>query len=434
MSTQFNTRIVLRNDSTSKWLENELQVLLKGEVGIEFLDNGQVKMKIGDGVTTWKELSYFGGEEAHVIEVNAVDGEDHITTISKNVAEGTTLSKGDIAIVKEAIFEDSEDETKNKYAYTAYVYGENGWTAMEGNYSADNVYFTEDMTVTTKVGTITELTNGSAIFETAGKSLTQVLNSLLAEEKDPTVTAPKITSITAANVKAYEVGTDVSVAYTINTDAGTYEYGPATGVTYASDAYNVTFNGETLNTKTGTFSTITVGDNTSLSIKATATYSDGAIPVTNLGNDCSAKQIKSADTAEVTKGTVSGFRNWYTYVGDDLSEIDSAFIRKTTAKGTGKSASDVTLAVEAGKKRAMIAIPIGKLSGTETTISGYTKRVKGCIDEKGMGLDIYAAGNFTETTVPVYDATENSNAMDYIVYDYTNENGLSATNLIFDIG
>ena len=46
------SRIVLRNDSTANWLANDTQILLKGEVGIEFLANGKVKMKIGDGVTT----------------------------------------------------------------------------------------------------------------------------------------------------------------------------------------------------------------------------------------------------------------------------------------------------------------------------------------------------------------------------------------------
>ena len=60
---QLNTRIVLRNDSTAKWLENSTQVLLKGEVGIEFLTDGAVKIKIGDGIKSWADLSYFGGEQ-----------------------------------------------------------------------------------------------------------------------------------------------------------------------------------------------------------------------------------------------------------------------------------------------------------------------------------------------------------------------------------
>lgn len=433
-TTQFNTRIILRNDSTAKWLENESQVLLKGEVGIEFLENGSPKMKIGDGVTQWKDLSYFGGEETHVIQVNEVDGETHVETITKNIPESTTLNKGDIAVVKAIVYIDSDNSVNNKYAYTAYVYGENGWAAMDGNYSADNVFFNEDMIVTTKVGTITELTNGSATFKIAGKSVKEALNALLAEEKEPVVTLPKITSITANNVKSYEVGTSVTVDYTINTDAGNYEYGPDTGVTYADDAYDVTFNGETKNTKSGSFSAITVTDNTNLSIVATATYSDGTIPLTNLKSNCATKQIKSDTTEAVTKGTIIGYRNWYTYVGNDLTTIDSTFVRGTTAKGSGKNAAKVTLAVSAGTKRVMVAIPTGKLTDSDTTVSGYTKRVKSCIDEKGMGLDIFAAGNFVTSTVSVFDATGNSNGMDYIVYDYTNENGLAATNLIFDIG
>lgn len=40
-----NSRIILRNDSTANWLLNENQVLLKGEVGIEFLASGQPQMR-----------------------------------------------------------------------------------------------------------------------------------------------------------------------------------------------------------------------------------------------------------------------------------------------------------------------------------------------------------------------------------------------------
>lgn len=60
---QINTRIILRNDSSVNWLAHENVVLLKGEVGIEFLSDSSCKMKIGDGVKTWKELAYFGGEQ-----------------------------------------------------------------------------------------------------------------------------------------------------------------------------------------------------------------------------------------------------------------------------------------------------------------------------------------------------------------------------------
>lgn len=65
------TRIILRNDSTANWLANSSAVLSRGEVGFEFPESGQAKMKIGDGVTTWSDLPYFG--EGTGALVNAID-------------------------------------------------------------------------------------------------------------------------------------------------------------------------------------------------------------------------------------------------------------------------------------------------------------------------------------------------------------------------
>lgn len=62
MNTELNTRVLLRSDTTANWNTNKSKVLLKGEVGIEFFTNGEVKIKIGDGTTTWENLSYFNDE------------------------------------------------------------------------------------------------------------------------------------------------------------------------------------------------------------------------------------------------------------------------------------------------------------------------------------------------------------------------------------
>ena len=42
--------------TTAEWEEKKNFVLLKGEIGIESTNN---KMKVGDGITPWKDLSYF---------------------------------------------------------------------------------------------------------------------------------------------------------------------------------------------------------------------------------------------------------------------------------------------------------------------------------------------------------------------------------------
>ena len=55
------SRIVLRNDSLQNWEAHSDVVLLKGEVAIAFLESGEEKIKIGNGVSTWAELDWFGG-------------------------------------------------------------------------------------------------------------------------------------------------------------------------------------------------------------------------------------------------------------------------------------------------------------------------------------------------------------------------------------
>lgn len=67
------TRIALRNDTTAKWQEHSDVVLLKGEIGIEFEESGNVKMKVGDGVNSWGNLDYFGGEPTEKPAVITVD-------------------------------------------------------------------------------------------------------------------------------------------------------------------------------------------------------------------------------------------------------------------------------------------------------------------------------------------------------------------------
>ena len=89
---QLNTRIVLRHDSTAKWLENKEQVLLKGELGLEFLENGKVKIKIGDGIKAWDSLGYYGDVEVN--ENTLVFEDDKLTLLGFATAEeGAQLVK-----------------------------------------------------------------------------------------------------------------------------------------------------------------------------------------------------------------------------------------------------------------------------------------------------------------------------------------------------
>ena len=243
-SKQLNTRIVLRNDSTANWLTNENQVLLKGELGIEFLESGAPKIKIGDGVTAWKALAYFGSDvkEAGVFQATLAEGQTDLEAISTAVGDAA-LQKGDIAIVKKTI-------SLNKAEYTAYVYDGSVWAAMDGNYNAENVYFDEDLMTTSAIGNIT-LNNGQATIPTTGKNLKEVFQTIFVKESNPNITQPSV-AVSLSGAGAKEVGTKVTPTYTAKLNGGSYQYGPATGITASSWEISDTA-GNTATTASGSF-------------------------------------------------------------------------------------------------------------------------------------------------------------------------------------
>ena len=61
-------------------------------------------------------------------------------------------------------------------------------------------------------------------MDITGKNVKQVLDMIMAEEKNPTVTQPSV-SVTCNQMKAYEVGTSVTPRYTVILNPGSYQYG-----------------------------------------------------------------------------------------------------------------------------------------------------------------------------------------------------------------
>jgi hypothetical protein len=335
---QLNTRIVLRNDSTAKWLASKDQVLLKGEVGIEFLENGKVKMKIGDGTNTWEKLPYFGGEDAHVYEATIAKDGNHDAAIN-TALNGATPNSHDVVIVKEAIIAADKlvEGIEQQYQYTAYRYNGTDWVAFDGNYSAENVYFNEDFTFTKAIGTVTIPSSGSKVVPAAGKNLKDFFAGIFAEEEYPSTPATSA-SITSSNIGAKEVGTNIAVAYAFSTSADDYKYGPANEVTWSN--YSATFNGETKTTSSGTFTSVQVTDDTNLSITGSCKNSQGAMPKTNIGNDCPEARIAEKEWTGLTKGTLTGYRAWFCgYKNGDNALANPSAITGAQVRGLGNSAN-----------------------------------------------------------------------------------------------
>lgn len=85
-----NTRIVTRNDTSTNWTINKNKVLLKGEIGLE-TDTG--KYKVGDGSTTWGNLTYYkhiaDGTVFGLVDDVKVDG---TSVVSSKIANVSTIN------------------------------------------------------------------------------------------------------------------------------------------------------------------------------------------------------------------------------------------------------------------------------------------------------------------------------------------------------
>lgn len=347
-----NTTIILRNDLTANWLANSSVILSRGEVGIEFLADGKVKMKIGDGEKTWAQLSYFGGDASKYYEAVPEVAEDgsveiHLDAINR-VVNGAALSGGDIAVVKETF-------APGKVQYTAYVYDEAAgtWKAMDGNYSADNVYTAEDLTLAGNFTTVGNYEKGDVIA--AGTSLQDVLSGMLQQELYPTANDKPNASISASGGSG-EVGSSYTLPTATLTidDVGSYEYGDkATGITFAIESVElkqgsnskkndaVMSKGSTLKLQATDTDTLYTDSAKSYTFTATASYEQSPkIPVTNLGNPYEAARIPAGSVSINDKTvTFSGYR--YAFAGGTTAAtLDSATVRAMSAKKSSKASMD----------------------------------------------------------------------------------------------
>ena len=351
---KIKTRIQVLNDTAAALEAKKSSVPLAGEI---VYDQTNRKMKIGDGTSTLEALKFVGGDEAQNFNVEPNEGETDADAITR-VVGSTEIHAGDTAIIKRLIASD-------KYSYTAYVYNGTAWAAMDGNYRADNVYFDDDITYTVAIGTLAK-PSGSAKFSAKGKNVEQVFASLMAKEANPSTTNPAVSFSSTSGLGTFEIGTTKTLTYTAALSAGSYTYGPSTGITAQSWSVSCTGVTGTKTTPTGTFENI-VAESNGKKIVATAQYGEGTIPVTNLGNDYPAGKI-AAGSATANSGELKGVR--YMFWGPMTTDaaIDSAAIRALVNKkatntgvlntfGAGKGAVKVVVAVPSDRKITKVLMP-----------------------------------------------------------------------------
>lgn len=240
----------------------------------------------------------------------------------------------DIAVIKRLI-----GGTTDKYEVTTYVYDAvaQAWKAADGSYNAENVYFDENITITTQVGNIS-LTNGSGEIPASGKNLKQVFESIWTKEDTEVARTNPSVTLAVSGSQSGEVGTTFTTfpsATLTFTSVGKYQdYGSksSTGTVYAAStasgvkfteykiAYGTSMTNNTNVLKSETELSKSQGNTVSYSIAAadvpawdkTQAYIAGSV-VKNGDNYYIAKNAVAADK-DLTKAN-----GWYPNIIEDAS-------------------------------------------------------------------------------------------------------------------
>lgn len=403
------SRIISGGDITiaSAALDDLADVIVKGAGTNSFLvkgdDDNWVAKSLEDVVALIKNNLGDLASTAQVFQITLESNETHNDAINRAI-EGLLIQAGDVVIIKKLI-------VNGKYQHTAYIFDNNNWIPMDGNYSAANVFTPEDIQVTTAVG---ELAANTVVD--AGTNFAELLVKILSQSKDPVKTDPSITAFSVTNSgsgKDFEAGTSVTPKWTATFNAGSYTYKstvsnetitPVSGTGVTVNSYSVTKDGVEIGTvKDGSASAFVLGDNT-VNFKIVANYGDGNYALTNLNKLPETEVRIAAGSAEKT-ATITTYRKMFAG-GTTASDIDSALIR-----GLGSNAKSSTSGMEfkanVGDTKVVFAYP--------TNLTTKTPKFE------YFTMAWESVGGFTKLgTVEVADARGGENGLkEYTVYTYT---------------
>lgn len=311
-----NTVIVLRNDKSTAW-ETSSHVLLEGEVGISYLDNGNVIAKLGNGVDTWAALPQIEGVFENEITLTHNFGRYKTTNgfVTTDDAKGKTVSEWLIHALSE----------------------------------------TKDPTVTAPTFTLTADTIGGEI----GSKVT------------------KLTWYAKTGYGNYEYGpaTGLSKADRSWTISNTYDSQTFTVAKGTAD----TTAASTANSNTGTYKgTFALTGGIQLTQEASKEYTkingsyeldatNATVPLNNIGVGVPGKKIASASGTTSVSVTGTAYRKPFWGVKSaanaiSIADLTSAQVRALGSSGTSNGGLPTSLDVAVGTQQVIFAAKAGAKS------------------------------------------------------------------------
>ena len=426
---QLNTRIALRRGTTADWARTDVEnaganlVLLGGEIGIEILDDGSKKFKVGDGITPWSQLDYANQTAAEIdalIEAAATAAASDATTKAEGALADAKAYTDEVVgaiefpsggkVYQVASLDDITSEKENgdiaivattftdgKISRTAYVWdasvneGAGEWVAFDGNYSAENVFTSKKITLAGEFSTIGNYSKGKVIDP--GTSLQAIFGGMFQTTIQPTKTNPSASISASGSDGVKEVGESYTLpTATLTVKTGSYtNEGTATGVTYAIGDVTVAY-GADPDTATYTVSntsvlgndgTVKIGPSTyskdattalftddvvSYTFSGKASHSDGNVAKDNLDENSNPEiKITAADLTVADKtASFRGYRKMF--VGCTNSDLTSAVIRGLSLKAAQASTTAFEVTAPIGATQLVVATPT-KSVGKNYTLS-----------------------------------------------------------------
>lgn len=443
---RITTQILLRNDETANWADSE-RILAKGEIGLEYQADGKVRMKAGDDEHTFANLEYIGSDvkaaQVFQAELTAEDVDD-IAAIDR-VVGNKELQVGDIAIVKAGI-------AGAHTSYTSYVYDGEDWVATDGNYSASNVFFKNDITLAGDYTAVGNVKLSDNTLSTAGQSLEDVMTNIFTKElKDNLKVAGEGPSASITSFTEYvEIGSSASRSTTVSLSKdGKYTYGystdpveptegqvvtavkndGSTGVvvdTSKTSPYSVIFNGATQESATATFTLNAPVKTEKAEMAATGKvwHTQGGVPVSNLKKAYPAQRIAAA---QVTSGASSVFR-WYVpyykgFIYGFDNKLETVDVSKLT-KVTGSDAFGSKLANNPTKPTSATATGAW-MQYWLVVPKAYNWTMTGAKDANGLTLDVATKDNIKIT----YGTGDNTVEVEYNVYVISHDAAYDTTGI-----
>lgn len=457
------TRIVLRSDTAENWTSSNPQ-LLKGEIGVEI---DTLKFKFGDGTNQWNDLNYAGvgseelnsaiesyinenilGEDGKIKSELLPEGvgaanvydvtKDALTKSDEEVIKAkvtelkgsTTFGKGDIFIITTNVSDTIYELTGYILASKPASNDETGvWAvakALNGYVDADKVILKDNITLAGNYTAVGNIEKTQTTFNTKGMSVADAFTQIFTKKLQPTITAqPAVTGFSLSGAKAVEAGTTLeSVSYgTAKLSAGSYTYGPATGIT--ASAWQVdrvctvpstgtdlsqtniaqTTSGTDDNGGNGFIIGDVAGENVvnSLKYKITATHGEGAVANDNLGGKSNPEIKIAAGTKNATTSAYTPFRNFFYGATSTKPSLDSAYIRTLNPSNKAYAKGDYTITVNPGAQRVCIACI--------ATATGVTK----VINTSALNADV--TSTFVKTQVNV-EGKDGYTAVQYNVWTF----------------